>query len=422
MSQFKAKTTNAVREWNANLRLKVNDVVEHLGSLYQNTSGKNSEPGVNLDDWAHIGISNNNLLVHRAGEETITGKKTFSGNIELKSILPELKLQETTNNRFVIIKTRDIGDGSLLVQNQAGDNLFLIKNPTGIAEPQVAIGNTPTIPTESQLYVFGGNNGANIDMRGRADRDECNMDFEGNDWDSAVPNSLGFSYFGSQYSLGGNVLGYPKVKLAHIRFNEVDHALITSKNQSGVVPIRFGINGTEIANLFDKGIEYKTDFSGLNSSNPRWLVDKEYVDNLSGWNDRTDTVTNQVLTANTDNLIQISTTLSGNGSNTLLDANSKITPTSLNDLISVDFAFQYASPSGTSNFLQVFLKVNGVVYRAYTHNMVKPTGTTDYVSVSFVLPVKSAFLANGGLLYVNPNTGITITNRYIAAGLIHKGV
>ncbi|AIX11868.1 hypothetical protein [Flavobacterium phage V157] len=68
------------------------------------------------------------------------------------------------------------------------------------------------------------------------------------------------------------------------------------------------------------------------------------------------------------------------------------------------------------------LKANRVVYRAYTHNMVKPTGTTDYVSVSFVLPVKSDFLANGGLLYVNPNTGITITNRYIAAGLLHKGV
>lgn len=310
MSQFKAKTTNAVREWNANLRLKVNDVVKHLGSLYQNTSGKNSEPGVNLGDWAHIGISNDNLLVHKAGTEIITGAKRFNNIVTIDGA-SYLVLKSVVDNDFNI---------------SASDDTFTVDD----------VANSKTILKSAVGEI-------------------SNQNLDG------FTGVLDFSL------LSGN----RNFKLP---------------NESGE------------------------------------LATKIYVGNLTGWNDRTDTVTNQVLTANTDNLIQISTPLNGNGSNTLLDANSKITPTSLNDLISVDFAFQYVSPIGTSNFLQVYLKVNGNIYRAYTHLMVRPVGLTDYVSVSFVLPVKSDFLTHGGLLYINPVTSITITNRYIAAGLIHKGV
>lgn len=142
----------------------------------------------------------------------------------------------------------------------------------------------------------------------------------------------------------------------------------------------------------------------------------------TGWCDRTDTSTNQSLTASTDNLIQITSALESNGVNNLLDSNSKITPNKVGDLVTVDFAFNYITPSGSNNYLQVFLKVNGNIYRAYTQNMVKSTGVTDYVSVSFVLPVKSDFYTNGGLIYVNPSTAITISNRYIAVGKVHFGI
>lgn len=278
MTQFKGRSTNSNRIWTSKLRLKPNEVVNHLGSLYQNVTGVNTEPGTS-NDWVFSGLSNDDTFVHRSGEEDITGKKNFSGNIELNGSQPEIKILETTNNRFLVLKTKDIGDASLLIQNQEARNLFIIKNNISPGQPQMSIGDTSSIPIESQFYVYGGVNGANIDMRGRDARDECNMDFEGADWATDVPNSLGFSYFGNQYSLGGDVLGYPKNRLAHIRFNQADYAIITSTNDLGIVPIRFGINGVEIANLNDKGIEYESDFSTDNASNPRWIVDKGYVDN-----------------------------------------------------------------------------------------------------------------------------------------------
>ena len=190
------------------------------------------------------------------------------------------------------------------------------------------------------------------------------------------------------------------------------NVVISGINIVGVADTDFGIKG-----LFD----YSPNITDLD------YTQKIYVDTKSskedtGWNDRVDTVTNQSLTANTDNLIQITTTLNENGGHALLDANSKITPEALGDLITIDFAFQYTAPSGTNNYLQVFLKVGGVIYRASTHIMLKPTGTTDYVSVSYTLPVKSSLLTNGALLYVNPSTAITITNRYIAVGKVHKGI
>ena len=54
--------------------------------------------------------------------------------------------------------------------------------------------------------------------------------------------------------------------------------------------------------------------------------------------------------------------------------------------------------------------------------MLKSTGVTDYVSVSFNLPVKTDLFENGAEFYVNPHTAITIANRYIQVTKIHNGV
>ena len=149
---------------------------------------------------------------------------------------------------------------------------------------------------------------------------------------------------------------------------------------------------------------------------------ESYYSIKTGWVDTTDTTNTQSLTANTDNLVQIATPQDENGGLSLLDSNAKITPTKLNDSISVDFAFSFTTPSGTNNYLNVYLKVNGVIYRAHTHAMLKATGVTDYVSVSFNLPVKTALFENGAEFYVNPSTSISITNRYIQVTKLHNGI
>ena len=142
---------------------------------------------------------------------------------------------------------------------------------------------------------------------------------------------------------------------------------------------------------------------------------------FTGFQSRTDTTNTQSLTALTDNLISFSGTLEENGGLTLMDSNAKITPMSLNDIISVDFAFTGVVPVGTNLFLSIYLKVNGNIFRASTLPIIKGVGLDDHFSVSWVLPVGADFLTNGAEIYVNPVVGLTIKNRYISVTRIGKG-
>lgn len=146
------------------------------------------------------------------------------------------------------------------------------------------------------------------------------------------------------------------------------------------------------------------------------------TDDLTGWQSRVDTTNTQSLTANTNNLIAFSGTLEQNGSLVLLDANSKITPLKLGDFIVVDFAFTAVTPSGSGNYLTINFEVNGVVYRSLVHDFLKGAGNDDNISVSYGFPINADFLANGGVFKINPNTAVTIKNRYISASRTHKGV
>lgn len=141
----------------------------------------------------------------------------------------------------------------------------------------------------------------------------------------------------------------------------------------------------------------------------------------TGFQSRVDNTNIQVLTGATDNLISFTGTLEQNGGLTLMDSNAKITPIGLNDIISVDFAFTGVVPSGTNLFLSVYLIVNGNIFRATTLPIIKGVGLDDYFSVSWILPVGSDFLANGGLIYINPSVGLTIKNRYINVSRIAIG-
>lgn len=202
-----------------------------------------------------------------------------SSKLEINGNRPTLSFRESFNNYGWDITNGSLGSGSLLINSKDGKRMLLIENPdspTSVSQPKLAIGNfSGRIPDEAQLYVYGGNNGANIDARGSEVADEANIDLEGSDWE-INPSSLGFSYYGVKYSHGGTILGYDKVNKGIIRWGGDAQPIIASLNEK---PIRFGVNDIEIFNANSLGLEYKSDFSSLNVSNPRWIVDKEYVDN-----------------------------------------------------------------------------------------------------------------------------------------------
>lgn len=219
---------------------------------------------------------------------------------EVNGNAPRFTLKNNLNN-FSTYFTND-AYGTLFLKNHQDKTLAVFSNPVNsTSQPQMAIGNVSSIPTESQLYVYGGMNGANIDARGSATVDECNIDLEGNDWTTS-PNSLGFSYFGSSATAFGTMMGYAKNKLGIIRFQDTNYAIINSDKSTGVSPIRFGINQIEIGNVNDKGFSYQSDFSSVNSSNPRWLADKGYVDTKAPVSGSANYIQNQNASAQSANM------------------------------------------------------------------------------------------------------------------------
>lgn len=47
---------------------------------------------------------------------------------------------------------------------------------------------------------------------------------------------------------------------------------------------------------------------------------------------------------------------------------------------------------------------------------------SNYVAVSFNLPVEADFKTYGAEFFVNPNVAITISNRYFQVTRTHKGI
>lgn len=144
--------------------------------------------------------------------------------------------------------------------------------------------------------------------------------------------------------------------------------------------------------------------------------------NATGWQSRVDTTNTQTIPATTMTIVPITIGLESNGGITLLDANSKIVPIRLGDLIHADFSLTVVTPSGVDNYVNISFVVNGIAYRSVTFPLVKGVGIDENCSVSFNLPVGSVFFTNGGTFQIYASAGVTIKNRYIAVSLQHKAL
>ena len=184
--------------------------------------------------------ANDSDVVHKSGNETITGVKSFQGDV------PEIKLVETTNNNSVSLRSNSLGSASFGFYGKTEKKLFSFV-PGVSGEAKMVIGDVD-FPNDSQLLVYGGGGGANIDARGSNSADESNLDLENSDW-LTNPKSIGLSTFGDNFNLGGDILGYERKKSSVLRFSN-DKSFITS-----LAPIKLGINNLEIGNINSTGIE-----------------------------------------------------------------------------------------------------------------------------------------------------------------------
>jgi hypothetical protein len=147
------------------------------------------------------------------------------------------------------------------------------------------------------------------------------------------------------------------------------------------------------------------------------------VYSFTGWESKLDIVNTITLLASTNNLMNISGGITdGNNDLTLMDAVGNITPITLNDILVIDFSCTFITPSGTNNYVYVFLQVGGGgTYRATTHQLIKGAGNDDFFSVSWSLPVGADFLANGATIFLDPNVNVNYKDRYLIVSRTHKG-
>lgn len=131
------------------------------------------------------------------------------------------------------------------------------------------------------------------------------------------------------------------------------------------------------------------------------------------WNMRVDTSNTQNLTASTNNNFGFAGALTQRGTDIILTDTGQITPRKLYRSITVDYAFDVTVPSGTNNYIDVMLTVNGVVYRANSIPFLKNTGATQHISGSWSVPVGDGFDGFPALIKLNPTANCTITNRYL---------
>lgn len=144
-------------------------------------------------------------------------------------------------------------------------------------------------------------------------------------------------------------------------------------------------------------------------------------ENAFGWERMLDVINSQTITANTETKVTLNNNLLSSGGLNFIDiSTSKIKPLQLLDVIKIDFTFSFPSPSGTNDFVKIFLKVGGVIYRASEINILEPTGEINFASVNFSLPVENDFLINGAELFIKSSVGIVISNKYLFVQRTYK--
>jgi len=156
------------------------------------------------------------------------------------------------------------------------------------------------------------------------------------------------------------------------------------------------IGGFKLQNAFNDIFNF--DYQG--GSNPMW------VQRFDGTNTPT-------LTANINNIQQVQINQEGNGFDfaSLLNANGKVTPINVGDVLNINYSYTAETPSGTDRFIETIALVNSVVYCAETHILLKGSGNDDFITVSWSIPITSTIKTNGIEIALKPNSNTVVKNR-----------
>ena len=202
-------------------------------------SGNSITAGVDF-----IGTTNNAAMGFRTNNTEVFRLDSLGARAYLYGGLnPLFSIKQNTSSQEWQLRL-GIGTGA----SNGGFNIYdatnskirlFINNSNG----NVAIGNVSTIPTVSQLYVFGGASGGNIDARGDSTvADESNIEAEHSDYDGVSRTGYGLAMrVWGNVGVGTTAMGYVKKNMSLLDFTNEMNLIRTLTNRS----LRFGTNNVE---------------------------------------------------------------------------------------------------------------------------------------------------------------------------------
>jgi len=154
--KIKSQLVNTNETWNAKKRYKINSVVSYLGITYQNGSGKNSDPSLNLGDWIVISGESVGLEeapidgLQYARQDATWTEVTGGGSQDLQSVLDNgsdaidkyIGISSSSNDEGIVLSPN-----SIQLNDSIGNSSFLVSgefqlNVTGISTSRNTSGET----------------------------------------------------------------------------------------------------------------------------------------------------------------------------------------------------------------------------------------------------------------------------------------
>jgi hypothetical protein len=245
------------------------------GNLFnlRDTAGNNAANGSLLDINTATGSSLSPLHVRARNIEAIyvgSNGRVGVGTTSPVSVLsvtgktPAITLSNTylsTQAWQIRNGGTSLGSGSFDIYNLTSKTSALVVQNDG----NVNIGAASNPYNNSRLYVYGGNNGANVDVRGNPKYlDQAVIELEGSDYDETF-NSARLQYYGVA-NVFGTTMGYPNKNLGVLAFGGSSNptSIIVTTDQSD---LHIGTNNTE------RMIITKTGNVGVGTTTPRAILD-----------------------------------------------------------------------------------------------------------------------------------------------------
>lgn len=192
----------------------------------------------------YIGTNNNASFRIHTNNTLTAWFDSLQGRLHLvNGTDPMVSMKQATTNQTWQLRTgvnTGLSNSSFNIYDATAGKIRFIINQDG----DVAIGNVSSIPTVSQLYIYGGGSGANIDARGDStneQRDEANIEVEHPDYDGSSFNANGVAMQVNGNVTTGTLMGYPKKNLGQLRFTNQTNFIRVINNRS----LRFATNNTE---------------------------------------------------------------------------------------------------------------------------------------------------------------------------------